>query len=182
MNQKQTQYDKLIERIKNNPVTVTLLIVGTIVIGIGSFIGAINKIAHLRIKTDKVEELQININGKWVSEIKPHYYVGIKNYYRYILEMTQIGDSFTGIILKKFDDIPRVEEKSILGGTITGNVIKFYTKGEYYKTTSGTTGIGFKKAEYTVKYNGQMVGDEILFVGQDDRGYSPVHFTLSKEK
>jgi len=182
MTEKKTRYDILLDRIKNNPVTVTLLIIGTVIISIGAVVSAIVKISDLQIYAPVRENLELDISGRWVSEIKPHYYLGIKNYYKYILEIKQIGDSFTGILIKKFDDISRVEKNSIIRGTIQDNTLKFYTKGEYYKTTSDTTALGFKKAEYMVNYHGKMVGDEIHFVGQDDRGYSPVDFSLIEEK
>lgn len=175
MNQKKTQYDRLLERIKNNPVTVPLLIVGTIVIGIGTFISAINKITQFEIKTHEVEELPLNINGRWVSGIKPYYVQGFKHEYRYFTEITRIGDSITGVLLKEFIDISRIEEKSILDGKVQENNIKFHTKGEYFDKTN-------KRTAYVVRYVGEVVGEKINFVEQDDRGYSPVYFSLSRKE
>ena len=180
MPQQKTKYDRLIDRIKNNPITVMLLIAGTIIIAIAAVTDSVNKISQFfNIGTSSSVP---NIDGKWTTDIIQYDVLENDMDFKYILELSQVGDNIYGELSKQYLSLEKVDSWAILGGKLKGNLISFYIKNQYYRSHSDTIkGIWQERAEYRIIYNGNISGDKINFVSQDDRGYKPEKFTFALE-
>ena len=183
MPQQKTRYDRLLDRIKNNPIAAMLLIVGTIIIAIAAVTDSVNKISQY-FDIGKSSTVP-NIDGKWTTDIIQYDVLGHDMDFKYILKLSQVGDDISGKLSKQYLDlaITRDDSWAVLGGELKGNLISFYIKGQYYRSHSDSIkGIWHERAEYRVKYNGNISGDKIDFYSQDDRGYMPERFTFIKEE
>jgi len=157
-----------------------LLITGTIIIAIAAVTDSVNKISQF-IDIGKSSTVS-NINGKWATDIIQYDVLGNDMDFKYILELSQIGDNISGELSKQYLLLKRVDSWAILGGELKGNLISFYIKDQYDRSHSDSIkGIWQERAEYRVKYNGTISGDKIDFVSQDDREYMPERFTFIRE-
>jgi hypothetical protein len=140
-NRQITAFDKVLSRIKNNPVVAALLVVGTIVIAVSAFTDATQKLLGL-IYTEKIP----NIEGKWRTKVLTNPYDDTERY-TLLFQFAQQGDTLMGTVTET--DVGGREgfAKNIRDGKIKGNVVSFYTPGEvtsdqgtrhYNETYSGT--------------------------------------------
>ena len=180
MPQQKTIYDRLIDRIKNNPIAVILLIAGTIIITIATVTDSVNKISQF-FDIGKSSTV-LNINGKWTTDIIQYDVSGNDMDFRYILELSQVGNNISGVLSKQYLARKGDDSWAILGGELKGNLISFYIKDQYYRSHSDSIkGIWQERAEYRIKYSGTISGNKIDFVSQDDRGYMPKRLTFIRE-
>jgi len=157
-----------------------LLIAGTIIIAIATVTDSLNKILQF---FDIGESSSVpNINGKWATDIIQYEVLGNDMDFKYILELSKVGDNISGELSKQYLAQERDDSWAILGGKLKGNSISFYIKDQHYRSHSDSIkGIWQERVEYRVKYNGTISGDKIDFVSQDDRGYMPERFVFIRE-
>ncbi len=180
MPQQKTIYDRLLDRIKNNPIAVILLIAGTIIISIATVTDSVNKISQF-FDIGKSSTIP-NINGKWTTDIIQYDVLGNNMDFKYILELSQVGDNISGKLSKQYLAWKGDDSWAILGGELKSNLISFYIKDRYYRAHSNSIkGLWQERAEYKIKYNGTISEDKIDFVSQDDRGYMPERYTFIRE-
>ena len=122
MSQRKTLFDKFLSRIKNNPVVAALLVVGTIVIAAATFTDAAQKILGFFVREETHD-----VAGKWQTAVLTNAYVGGD---RFILlfEFMQQGDTLSGTITDTDEDGNNPLTRTIMDGTIKGNLVSFYTQ------------------------------------------------------
>jgi hypothetical protein len=124
MDQQQTRFDKLLARIKNNPVIASLLVVGTIVIAASTFTDSAQKILGLFVKEETPD-----IAGKWRTQALTNPYDESEQYVL-LFDFLQRGDALSGTVTEMDVDGTNAFARSIMEGKIKGNLISFYTTGE----------------------------------------------------
>lgn len=162
MNESKTIVDRFYSRIKNNPTVASLIILGTIVIGLSTFTDATKNLLGLVIKNTRPD-----INGEWKAEVTYDW----KNA-TYTETFTFEGDgdevygtaSFLG------------KKRGILEGKIRKDKLQFITiTGEI---------LGSRPERDTIHdYRGRILGGEMKFIMQTKGGYSdhiPIEFIARK--
>ncbi len=123
-------FDKLLVRLKNNPVVASILVVGTIVIAVSTFTDAARKIlALVTIEKPTIAEKTTDVTGKWRTDVVTNPYDESERY-SLLLDFVQQGDTLSGTVREI--DVGENDgfAKSITEGKIKGRVISFYTRGE----------------------------------------------------
>lgn len=121
---RKTLFDKLLARIKNNPVVASILVVGTIIIAVSTFTDAAQKLLGLIIR-----EKTIDVTGKWRTEVLTNPYDETERY-TLLFDFVQHGDTILGTVREI--DVGESDgfAKNITEGKIKNNVVSFYTQGE----------------------------------------------------
>jgi hypothetical protein len=125
---RKTLFDKLLARIKNNPVVASILVVGTIIIAVSTFTDSAQKILGLIIR-----EKTIDVTGQWRTKVLTNPYDETERY-TLLFDFVQQGDTLLGTVREI--DVGESDgfARSITEGKIKNNVVSFYTQGE---VTSG---------------------------------------------
>ena len=169
MNQKRTRFEIIISRIKNNPVLALLIVAGTIVISLSTFTDATKNILGLIPKSEI-----LTINSRWVTDELTNPF-NKKDKFKFHFDIERKGEALLGTIrMASTKDWYNITS-GILGGTIKGNNISFYTMEQ---STFGKETIRYKNI-----YHGSVLKDEIKFVLQSDRlwGYPSQKFIAKPE-
>lgn len=169
MNQKRTRFEIIISRIKNNPVLALLIVAGTIVISLSTFTDATKNILGLIPKSEI-----LTINSRWVTDELTNPF-NKKDKFKLHFDIERKGEALLGTIrMASTKDWYNITS-GILGGTIKGNIISFYTMEQ---STLGRETIRYKNI-----YHGSVLKDEIKFVLQSDRlwGYPSQKFIAKPE-
>ena len=170
MKQKRTRFETLNSRIRNNPIAVLLIVLGTIVIALSTFTDATKNLLNLISKPTV-----ININGGWVSqEITNHW--SQRDKFRLYFDFDCKGNTLLGAVRMESTTNRYNVIDGILGGSIKDNIISFYIIKQYRQ--------GGSDELFTYKnfYYGTVLKDEIEFVLQSDYpGSPPQKFTAKPE-
>ena len=162
MNEAKTKIDRFNQRVRNNPVLATLIIVGTLIIALSTFTDAAKNLLNL-ITLDT----RPDINKSWEAEVTYDWQNA-----KYVETFTFRGDgeelygtaSFLG------------SKKGILEGIIKKDKLLFITKTqEILESEEPKTSIH--------RYRGKYLGDQIEFIMQTENGYSehePIEFTAKR--
>jgi hypothetical protein len=162
MNEAKTQIDRFNQRVRNNPVLATLIIVGSLIIALSTFTDAAKNLLSLI-----TPDTRPDINRSWEAEVTYDWQNA-----RYMETFTFRGDgdelygtaSFLGT------------KKGILEGVIKNDKLLFITKTlEIMESKEPKTSIH--------RYRGKYSGDQIEFIMQTENGYSehePIEFTAKK--
>jgi len=150
---KTSRVDNIVEKIKNNPISALLIIVGIFVITLSTFTDSLNNL--LTTIEDLIGSLTpIDISGKWQAE-KPE-------------ETSRIYFDFKAVDDKLYGTVTEYFESGILDGRIIGNRVTFTTKREvvrefgHYNSQTGEKTPDVL-TEVIVHYDGEIRGDEIHF-------------------
>lgn len=165
---KVSKVDKIVTRIKNNPIGALLITFGIIVIAIAEFSGALKNL------TTTIGELvgpsaPVDISGHW--EAKKTEKTGWTYFHFKIVDNKLYGTVWSG----PTSSMP-YGKSGILDGKIIGNRVSFTTKLEYVKQ-SGRYNFETKqrtpdvRAEPVTHYKGEISGDEIHFSKETGGGY-----------
>ena len=180
MQQQKTRYDKLLDRIKNNPIAAVLLITSSAIIGIGAVLFTIVRIVEFfgsDIGTSRPE-----ISGRWESNIVQYEVAGTDADYKFVFNFTQTGDSVSGKVQREYLTLERDDSWTVLGGILEDKTITFYTKDTYENIQRDSIrGLWTERTEYRANYKGVINGDEIQFSSEDDRGYGPIEFIATRK-
>ena len=179
MAEPKTRFDKIVIRIKNNPILALVIVLGTIIISIATFTDAVKSLFSLINR----EPAPIDISGQWVTDILTNRF-DENDTYRLFFNFKAEEHLLSGTMRKvarRSDGYDYDIRKGIMDGKIKGDKISFYIQEAYMKIVPGkslqelsTT----KTVPYKVFYHGTVSGDEIHFIRQDDRGYSPEKFKV----
>jgi len=162
MNEPKTPVDRMYSRIRNNPVVTSLIILGTIVIGLSTFTDAAQNLLSLVIKDKRPD-----INGEWVAEVTYDW-----NNSKYTETFTFLGEgeevygtaSFLG------------KKRGIIEGKIRKDKLQFIT--------TIRESMGSQPDRDTIHdYQGRVLGDEMKFIMQTKGSYSehtPIEFIARK--
>jgi hypothetical protein len=169
MNPKKTRFEIFNSRVKNNPIVAVLIIFGTIVIAVSTFTNAAKNLLGLLSKPEI-----IHIHNKWVTQELTNPF-NKKDKFRLHFDLEMKGDVLLGVIRKTSTADWYDITLGIMGGTIKGNTISFYTT---ERSLFGKETITYKNL-----YHGSVSKDEIQFVLQSDRpwGYPPQNFIAKQE-
>lgn len=162
MNETRTQVDRLISKIKNNPILAFLIVLGSIAIALSAFTDAARNLLGL-----VIEEKRPAINGEWKAEVTYDW----KNA-KYIEIFTFKGEGEEVYGTASFLRLRR----GILEGKIKKDTLEFITK------TQEVLGPGEPRVAIH-HYRGRLLGDEINFSMQTEGGYSehiPVEFIAKR--
>ena len=158
MNEPGTLVDRFYTRIKNNPAVASLIILGTIVVGLSTFTDAAKNLLGLVIK-----DTRPNVNGEWKAEIT------------YDWQNAKYTETFT--FKGECDEVYGTAsflgtKRSILEGKIRKEKLQFITITREI--------LGSRPARDTIhEYQGRILGDEVKFIMQTKGGYSeyiPIEF------
>ena len=164
MNAPKTRFDRINQRIKNNPILASLIILGTIVIALSTFTNAAQNLWDL-----VITETRPDINGEWKAEVVYDWPNA-----KYSETFTFSGDgeevygtaSFLG------------SKRGILEGKAKKDKLQFMTK------TQKVLGDDWNSPKVVVhRYRGKVLRDEIKFVMQTEGGFSehiPIEFTARR--
>jgi hypothetical protein len=159
MSEAKTRIDIFNQRVRNNPVLATLIVVGTLVIALSSFTDATKNLFNLITLDGRPE-----INKSWKAEVS---YDWQKAKYDEIFTFRGDGEEIYGTasFLGK--------KKSIIEGTIKKDKLMFITKTPEI--------LGSEEPKMSIhRYRGKYSGDQIKFIMQTEGGYSehvPIEFT-----
>ena len=179
MKQPPSLVERLTTRLKNNRSVAILIVIGIVVISLASFTDALTKLL-LRIP----DFGQVSVNGKWRSEmmIDPR----TTEEYRYTFDITSDGSRLYGSALLV---IPYCEKNRnagmcggygrpvpILEGQLEKKSMSFLCDFGEVPGAAPWTWVRIKKT-----FHGEIKGNEIHFVQQDNQNSLPVAFTAKKE-
>src|SRR5437879_650740 len=96
--ERKTMFDKLLARLKNNPVVASILVVGTVIIAVSTFTDAAHKIVALVItKETTIAEKTTDVAGKWRTEVLTNPYDETERY-TLLFDFVQQGDTLSGTV------------------------------------------------------------------------------------
>jgi hypothetical protein len=151
------------EKLKNNPIIATLIILATIIGALSSFTGSAKNLLSLF-----KQETRPAINGEWKAAV------------RYDWQNANYVETFT--LAGNGNEVHGVasflgRKVGIFEGTIKAGKLQFITKTQEMVSSSGDS------KEVVHHYQGQVLPDEIKFVMQTDGGFTlhtPIEFTAKK--
>lgn len=178
MAEPKTRFDKIVIRIKNNPILALVIVLGTIIISIATFTDAVKSLFSLIIR----EPAPIDISGQWVTDILTNRF-DENDTYRLFFNFKAEEHLLSGTMRKvasRSDGYDYDIRKGIMDGKIKGDKISFYIQEAYIETVPRNSPQEFpttKTVPYKVFYPGTVSDDEIHFMRQDERGHPPEKFT-----
>jgi hypothetical protein len=157
-----TRIDRIVSRVRNNPIVATLMVLAAVVVGLSTFTNAARNLWAVVGPT----EARPAINGEWVADVSYDWQNA-----RYAESFRFSGDSDTLSGLASYLGTPR--------GIVEGKA----RKGSVQFSTRSREAMGGTEKEAVHHYQGRVQGDEIRFVVQTDGGFSehvPVEFTARR--
>jgi Tol biopolymer transport system component len=153
---KRTRVDRMLDRVKNNPVIAVLLVFGIGLAALASFTDSIKKLLDV---VPQITPLRIaNVTGAWMS-VRPDPITTVKTIL--VFDFKVDGGKLVGTIHHGY-------QQALLNGKIEGDTITFDVDQEWE--------IGGKITVERQAYRGKVVGDKIQFV-RTIAGSSPFEFT-----
>lgn len=157
-----TKAEQLLTQLKNNPLLATLIVLGTIVIGVSAFTDAARNLVGVFTPASRPA-----INGQWVAEVT----------YDWPNAKYQETFSFQGANGEIYGTASFLGVKrGIVEGKVNKQKVQFVTKTREV--------IGDQPArETTHNYRGELAGNELRLFMQTSGGYSthvPVEFTARR--
>jgi hypothetical protein len=178
--ERDTLYEKVIRRFKNNPVTCALLLLGTIAIAIAAATDAGEQIVNLIRGITK--PAKIDVTGAWRTKMLEDAWFSNKHY-ELLFEFQTEGDRLFGVINERYAR-GDPEKKAILGGKIQGKHLSFYTLESVWtsKMVEPYKPRVPELVSYKHFYEGTVLDDRIEFLKYCDRaGYQPWNFEAIRE-
>ncbi len=157
-----TRIDRIVARIRSNPIVATLMVLAAVVVGLSTFTNAARNLWAVVAPA----EGRPAINGEWLADVS---YDWQNARYTETFRFGGDGDTVSGVA-------------SYLG-TSRGIVEGTAKKGKVQFTTRTRESMGGADKEAAHHYQGTLKGDEIRFVIQTEGGYSehvPVEFTARR--
>ena len=162
--QPNSNYDKFNWWIKNNKITASFIIVGTVIIALSTFTDSAKNLLDLI-----VHEKRPDINGEWKAEVT---YDWARATYTETFTFEGEGNEIRGTA--SFLKLKR----AILEGSVSKDKIEFITKtNEISSWDVGNT------RETTHRYYGKITNDKIQFTMQTEGGitpHTPIKFLAQK--
>jgi len=165
---KVSKVDKIVTRIKNNPIVALLITFGIIVIALATFTGALKNLLTT------IGELvgpptPVDISGHWKAKKTEQTKL---TYFHFKV----VDDKLYGTVWLSPTFTLRHSESGILDGQIIGNRVSFTTKHEYIRqfgryNFETRERIPDVRAELITHYDGEIRGDEIHFRKETGGGY-----------
>ncbi len=165
MNKQTTRVDRLLQGMKDNPVTAALIVLGTVVIALASFSGAVKDIFSL-----VPEQGPSDIGGQWVAQVTYDWqYNREPARYQETFEFDVEGNEVfgTATFLGR--------KRAIHDGSLKKDLVTFTTKSREY--------VSGQEREVLHRFRGRSLGDEIRFSLLIEGGYSdhlPIKFTARR--
>lgn len=156
--------ERIVARIRRNPIISLVVVLSTVVIGLSSFTNAAGNLLSLFAR-----ESRPAVNGQWQAEVAYAWDPSRRHVERFSFMGT--GDRLQGSA--SFLGVPR----GVLEGKAVKNRLHFVTK------TQKMTGDWNQPQELVHRYEGRLVGDDIQFVMQteDASGTTPLTFTAKRQ-
>jgi hypothetical protein len=158
-----TAVERILARIRSNPVVAIVLVLASVVVGLSTFTNAARNLWGVVAPN----EGRPIINGEWRAEVN---YDWQNARYSESFRFSGEGDTLSGSA--SYLGTPR--------GVLEGKA----KKGTLQFTTRTRESLGGADKEATHRYQGTLKGDEISFVMQTEGGFSehlPVEFTARRE-
>ena len=165
MNKQNTRVDKLFQRMRNNPVAATLIVLGTVVIALASFSGAVKDIFSLL-----PEQGPMDISGQWVAQVTYDW--------QYNREPASYQETFEFEVegIEVFGTATFLGRKrAIHDGSLEKDLVTFTTKSREY--------VSGEEREVFHRFRGRSLDDKIRFTVLIQGGYSehlPIKFTARR--
>jgi hypothetical protein len=184
MERQNARFQRIVARVKNNPIVTSVILFGTVVIALSTFTDAVKNLlsftdkgresAPVDITTtrgsgsatppgDKVREpAPVDMSDTWKARVTYGWGHAYEEHFTFKVHQDELFGtaSFLG------------RGRGIQKGQIKGDEISFLLKLEEL--------LGSETRSYTQYYKGRISQDEIHFVMQDDRGNPPVEFTARR--
>jgi hypothetical protein len=169
MNQQGTRFDKIVSRIKNNPIGASLIVIGTIIIAVSTFTSATKTLLGLVTGSKNVD-----VTGKWATQELINPFDG-NDKFRLFFDFEIKGNTLLGSVRQASTTDHYNIRDGILDGNISGNVISFYRLKQAW--------FGNETVTYKDFYYGSVLKGEIEFTLQSDRpwGFPPQKFVARRE-
>jgi hypothetical protein len=180
--QEGTRFDRIISRIKNNPILSLVLLLGTIVIVLATFTDASMKLLSLIGKRHTV----VDVSGRWTSGIITD--LDTNDAVKLSFEFQRQGDMLLGVVRETWTSGYHGTYR-ILDGIINKNSISFRTEHGLCRWLTKHDALGGhvereKVDSYNKLYYGTVSSDEIKFTIQGT-GSSPfseiIEFVVGRE-
>jgi len=167
MSEKKTLTDKVMTKLKNNPVIAIIIVFGTIIIVISAFTGAVQNL--LGLLPDEPKKPSYNIDGYWVADKTD------KTPYT-VFNFKVIGNQVVGTVKRPPTFSMSQGISGIIDGQVIADSISFRTRHEYIKrfgTYNFETGQRSPdiEEELVTHYKGKIDKDTIRFIIQTDDGF-----------
>lgn len=167
MGGRNTIYDRILNRILNNPILASLITLCMIVIAIVTFTDAVNKLAD--VIQQVIPAKPIDISGRWrveATDETPQIYFDFK-----VVDNKLVGT----VLLPASHYIPQ-GKSAIINGKVVRDTVSFTTKHEFVKRFGRYNPVTGEvmpdvMAESIADYEGKIKGDEINFKLQKKSGY-----------
>jgi len=171
MNQNRTRFDRLISRIKNNPLVAILLVIGAIVVALSTFTDVTRNLLSLA-----TTPAAVDVTGRWATEELTNPFEE-RDTFTLRFDFETFGDTLLGAIRRQSTSsrYGYTSTNGILDGKIENDILSFYTAEEAL--------FGNERYTYRDSYHGSVSGDEIAFIRQSDRrtGFPPQRFVARRE-
>ena len=157
-----SRIDRIVARIRNNPIVATLMVLAAVVVGLSTFTNAARNLWAVVAPA----EGRPAINGEWLADVS---YDWQNARYAETFRFSGEGDAISGVA--SYLGTPR--------GIVEGKA----KKGRVQFTTRTRESSGGAEKEAAHHYQGSLQGDEIRFVVQTEGGFSehvPVEFTARR--
>lgn len=167
MGGRNTIYDRIFNRILNNPILASLITLCMIVIAIATFTDAVSKLSNVfkQLRPTKA----VDISGKWrveATEDTPLIYFDFK----------VVDNKLVGTVLLPASHYMPQGKSGIINGKVVRDTVSFTTKHEFVKRVGRFNPVTREvmpnvMAESITDYEGKIKGDEINFERQKKSGY-----------
>ena len=167
MGRKNTTYDRILNRILNDPILASLITLGVIVIAIVSFTDAVSKLANVFQQLRPTEA--VDISGRWrveATEETPQIYFDFK----------VVDNKLVGTVLLPASHYMPQGKSAVINGKVVRDIVSFTTKHEFVKRFGHYNPVTGEvmpdvMAESIAHYKGKIKDDEIYFKLQKESGY-----------
>lgn len=162
MDESKTYLDRFNAKLKNNKIFATLVVIGTIVMGVSSFTNAAKNLVHMA----EAPQSRPAINGQWRAQVA---YDWPNANYTETFTLGGEGENLHGSA--SFLSVKR----GIVEGKVTGGKLEFITKTQ--------EALGDASREVTHRYTASVSADELRFVMQTEGSASahvPVEFVAHR--
>ena len=167
MGSRNTTYDRILNRILNNPILASLITLGVIVIAIVTFTDAVSKLANVfqQLRPTKA----VDISGRWrveATEETPQIYFDFK----------VVDNKLVGTVLLPASHYMPQGKSAVINGKVVRDIVSFTTKHEFVKRFGHYNPVTGEvmpdvMAESIAHYKGKIKGNEIYFKLQKESGY-----------
>jgi len=163
-----TRVDKLLARLKNNPIAASVIVIGTIVIALAAFTDATHKILDFFPSRNPLLACGA---AQWSTKVIQNPY-SQDDRFRYIFHLTALGNQLKGSLRQTSSEGRYDISNPIAEGTTNGQQVHFVVHEVWDNGRD-------QKILVTRSFDGSVVRNEIHFIETNNQGQEPREFVAS---